>query len=63
MTEVYLKKVRPYTCPTCGKASKPDLLAVVFRELQWSETGIFAKSLRAQLDALGLEIRRKANDE
>jgi hypothetical protein len=60
MTEVYLKKVRPDTCPTCGNAAKPDLLAVVFRELEWSETGIFAKSLRAALDARGLEIREKA---
>jgi hypothetical protein len=59
MTEIYLKKVRPDTCPTCGNASKPDLLAEVFRELQWSETGVFAKSLRAMLEARGLEIRPK----
>lgn len=59
MTEVYLKKVRPHTCPTCGNASKPDPLADVIRELQWSETGVWAKSLRAALEARGLEIREK----
>lgn len=63
MTEVYLKKVRPYICPTCGNASKPDPLAAVIRELQWSETGVWAKSLRAALDYLDLEIRSKANDK
>jgi len=63
MTEVYLKKVRPYTCPTCGNAAKPDRLAELIRELQWSETGVWAKSLRAALDDLGLEIRSKTNDE
>jgi len=63
MTGVYLKKVRPYICPTCGNASKPDPLAAVIRELQWSETGVWAKSLRATLDDLGLEIRSKTNDK
>ena len=62
MTEVYLKKVRPYICPTCGNA-KPDPLAAVIRELQWSETGVWAKSLRAALDYLDLEIRSKADDK
>ncbi len=41
---------------------EPDLLAEVFRELQWNETGVWAKSLRAALDARGLEIREKGRD-
>jgi hypothetical protein len=63
MTEVYRKKVRPYTCPKCGNACEPDLLAEVFRELQWSGAGVFAKSFREVMKLRNLEIRIKANDK
>jgi len=38
---------------------KPDLLEEVFRELQWSGAGVFAKSFREVMKLRGLEIREK----
>jgi hypothetical protein len=42
-------------------APKPDPLVAVLGDLEWNES--YAKDLRAALEARGLEIREKGNDQ